>query len=84
MSIANHPAGKARTCTTTGCDQPGAALVAVATSHGVAGLGFAIVRPATSPEQRGQLLCLDCAHTSIDVMLLRATPAPVETQEPGR
>lgn len=68
MSRADHPAGKGLRCADC-CNQPAAARVAVPA-------GFAVIRPLNHPNPVGDLLCLDCAHTAIDVMLLRATPKP--------
>lgn len=69
MSRAHHPAGKRLRCAVDDCGQAPAALVAVPGA-------FAIVRPLTSPNPVGDLVCLDHAHHAVDVMLMRAAPEP--------
>ncbi len=68
MSRADHPASRALRCTfDTACTQPPAARVD-------RGVGYAVVVPPDGLV--GDLVCLDHAHTLIDLMLLRATPEP--------
>jgi hypothetical protein len=64
------------TCTEPGCDAPAAARVGTPQLPGppLPGLGFLMIRPATTPVPTGLLLCLDHTHLAVDVMLLRATP----------
>lgn len=69
MGMSDHPAGRARTCASTGCTERPVARV-------VAPGGFAIIRPLTSANTRGDLVCVDHAHVAVDLMLLRATPEP--------
>lgn len=66
-------------CAAPNCGKPAAARVAyplLPPPQALIGLGFVIVRPATTPNPMGDLLCVDCCHHVVDLMLLRATPEP--------
>lgn len=74
MTRDQHPSNGGGTCTQDGCGQRAAARVThplLPDSTGP-GLGFTIIRPAASPVTFGLLLCLDCAHSAVDDMLMRA------------
>jgi hypothetical protein len=63
-------------CATEGCGQTVAARVTLPhmpESRGN-GLGFVIVRPAHTPVEFGEFMCLDCAHAAVDDMLMAAMP----------
>lgn len=68
-----------RRCSNGDCPEPAVARVAtpqLAPSVGE-GMGFAIVRPASTPNAIGGLLCLDCTHHAVDLMLMQAATDPV-------
>ncbi len=61
-------------CDRPGCGQPARARAAHPQLDGPPGHGFIIIRPPDSPVAVGELLCLDCAHSAVDDMLIRAIP----------
>ncbi len=64
------------TCERPGCGQTAGARVAYPLlDTQPPGHGFVIVRPPDSPVAIGKLLCMDCAHSAVDDMLMAAMPA---------
>lgn len=64
-------------CGTPACEQLAAARVAyplLPPPQAMVGLGFVIIRPASTPNPMGALLCVECTHHVVDLMLLRSLP----------
>lgn len=75
------------TCVQEGCGQTAAARVVhpLLPENTGPGVGFTIIRPAASPANVGDLLCLDCCHAAVDDMLMAAMPpgqGPAAEQRP--
>jgi hypothetical protein len=59
-------------CSFVGCHEAAIAYVSVPSGGPPGTTTFAIIRPLSTSTKLGDLLCVNCTHVAVDLMLMRA------------